>query len=313
MKMELAIESETGIYEISELVSKVSYTDKLNDGCSKLEFTCLYDSLTITNGSIVRFIYDNIKFYGIVFKVGQNTKREISVIAYDQLRYAKAKDTIISKGETITSHVKKMCSYLGLTLGKLADTKYVLATEPKDDKTWLDIIYEDILETLQNKGKWYMLRDEYGKVCVRDLEDYRLNIILGDESLCYDYSYEKSIDENTYNVIKLVSDSKEEGKSVVYIADDKMSVKKYGLLQYFKILDKGLNKSKVKSMADTLLKIYNREYETLSLDCLGDTNIRAGCSIRGMIQDISLDKWLIVQSVTHDFLPVHKMSIEVRI
>ena len=313
MKIELAIETEAGIYEISELVNKITFTDKLNDGCSKLEFTCLNDNLAVTNGSIVRFIYENIKFYGVVFKVVRNAKRELAVTAYDQLRYAKAKDTIISKGETVTSHVKKMCNYLGLTIGDLADTGYVLSTEPKDDKTWLDIIYEDIQETVVNRGKWYILRDEYGKVCVRDLEDYRLNLILGDESLCYDYSYEISIDEDTYNVIKLVSDDKEAGKSVVYVADDKSSVKKYGLLQYFEVLDKGLNISQVKSKADILLKLYNRECETLSLDCLGDTNIRAGCSIHGIIGDISLGKWLIVQSVTHDFLPLHKMSIEVRI
>lgn len=311
--MELVIETETGIYDITELVSKPVFTDRLNDGCSKLEFTCVNNSAVITNGSIVRFIYDNIKFYGVVFKAGRNTKGEVSVTAYDQLRYAKAKDTIISKGETIASHTRKMCNYLGLIMGEIPDTKYVLSTEPKDDKTWLDIIYEDIHETLLNKGKRYMIRDEYGKVCIRDLEEYRLNLIIGDESLCYDFNYVISIDENTYNVIKLVSDDKEAGKSVVYVADDKSSVKKYGLLQYFEVLNKDLNKSQVKSKADILLKLYNREYETLSLDCLGDTNIRAGCSIRCIIGDISLDKWLIVQSVTHDFLPIHKMSIEVRI
>ena len=313
MKIELAVETETGIYDITELVSTVSFADKLNDGCSKLEFTCINNSPAVTNGSIVRFVYDNLRFYGVVFKIGQSAKGEISVAAYDQLRYTKAKDTIISKGETLTTHVKKMCNYLGLIAGEVADTKYVLTTEAKDDKTWLDIIYEDILETLVNKGKWYMLRDEYGKVCLRDLEDYRLNLVLGDESLCYDYNYELSIDENTYNAIKLVSDSENGGKSIVYIADDKKTVKKYGLLQYFEVLDKGLNKSQVKTKAEQLLRLYNREFESLSLDCIGDTNIRAGCSIRAMIEGINLNKWLIVQSVTHDFLPVHKMSMEVRI
>ncbi|MGF7145977.1 hypothetical protein HNQ56_004425 [Anaerotaenia torta] len=313
MKIEMAIETEAGVFDITELVSRISFTDKLNDGCSKLEFTCVNNSPALTNGTIVRFIYDNLKFYGVVFKLGWNTKGEVSVTAYDQLRYAKAKDTIISKGETISSHAKKMCRRLGLTVGELADTQYMLATEPKDDKTWLDIIYEDILETLQNKGKWYMLRDEYGKVCVRDLENYRLNLILGDESLCYDYSYEKSIDDTTYNAIKLVSDNESTGRREVYIAEDNRAIVKYGVLQYFEVLDKNISTAKMKSKADMLLKLYSREYETLSMDCLGDTNIRAGCSIRGMIGDIGLNGWLIVQSVTHDFLPVYKMSIEVRI
>jgi hypothetical protein len=50
-----------------------------------------------------------------------------------------------------------------------------------------------------NKGKWYSLRDEFGSVCLRDLEDLALDLVLGDESLCYDYEYGKSIDENFEN------------------------------------------------------------------------------------------------------------------
>ena len=46
MKIELAVETETGIYDITELVSTVSFADKLNDGCSKLEFTCINNRVT---------------------------------------------------------------------------------------------------------------------------------------------------------------------------------------------------------------------------------------------------------------------------
>ena len=313
MKIELAIETDSGTYEIGELVSQLSFNDRLNDGCSKLEFTCLNKTINITNGNMVRFIYDQIKFMGVVFKVSQTSKGESTITVYDQLRYAKAKDTIVSKGETITSHVKRMCNNLGLVIGELKDTQYILSTAPKDDKTWLDIIYEDIQETLVNKGKWYMLRDEMAKVCVRDLEDFRLNLIIGDESLCYDYNYEKSIDDTTYNVIKLVSDNETTSKRDTYITKDSKSMSKYGVLQYFEVLDKNTSAAKAKAKADLLLSLYNRESETISLECLGDTNIRAGCSIRGIIKDIGLDKWLIIQSVTHNFLPTHTMSIEVRV
>jgi len=312
--MEFIVEVNGKMYEISELVKSVSFTDKLNDGCSKLEFSFIDDDLKIENGSLVRFIDDHIKFFGIIFKHGRNKSKEITVTAYDKLRYAKAKDTIVSKGETATSHVKKMCNYLGLTMGTLADTKYILSTDPKDDKTWLDIIYEDIQETRMNKSKWYCLRDEYGSICLRDLENLKLNLALGDESLCYDYEYEKSIDEEFYNVIKLVSDNETTGKRDTYIKTDNGSVTTYGLLQYFEVLDKNYNASQAKSMSDALLGLYNLEKETLSMKCLGDTRIRAGSSFYAAIEDIGLEnKRLIVRSVTHDFLPVHTMSIEVAI
>lgn len=312
--MEFLVEVDGQIYEISELVTSVSYTDKLNDGCSKLEFSYIDDKLKINNGSVVRFKYDNADiFYGYVFKVGRNKGKEIAVTAYDQLRYCKAKDTIVVKNDTVDSLVKKMCNYFNLRTGTLTNTGYKLPISVQDDKTWLDIIYTAISDTLTNTGRWYALRDEFGSIAIRELEELQLDLILGDESLAYDYEYEKSIDDEFYNQIKIVSDNEEKAKRDVYIAKDSNSIDRYGLLQYFEVLDKNANPSQAKSKADTLLRLYNRELETLTLECLGDTRVRAGNSFYGQIEDIDLNKRLIVKSVTHEFVPVHTMSLEVMI
>jgi hypothetical protein len=127
MSMEFLAEVDGKIYEISELVKSVSYTDKLNDGCSKLEFSYIDDDLVIKNGNVVRFKYDDTNiFYGYVFKVSRNKAKEITVTAYDQLRYCKAKDTIVVKNDTIDSLVRKMCNYFGLKAGTLTSTGYKL-------------------------------------------------------------------------------------------------------------------------------------------------------------------------------------------
>jgi hypothetical protein len=310
--IEFLVEVNGQIYEISELVKSVSYSDKLNDGCSKLEFSYIDDDLRIQNGSVVRFRYNGANiFYGYVFKHGQNKAKEITVTAYDQLRYCKAKDTIVVKNDTIDSLVRKMCNYFGLRVGTLTNTGYKLPVSVQDDKTWLDIIYTAISDTLMNTGIWYCLRDEFGSIAVRDLQDLQLDLVLGDESLAYDYEYGKSIDDNFYNQIKIVSDNETTGKRDVYIAKDSGSIAKYGLLQYFEVLDKNANPSQAKSKADTLLKLYNREVETLELDCLGDVRVRAGTSFYGQIEDIQLNRRLIVRSVTHKFIPVHTMNLEV--
>ncbi|MGI5912650.1 MAG: XkdQ/YqbQ family protein [Syntrophomonadaceae bacterium] len=312
--IEFLVEVNGQIYEISELVKSVSYTDKLNDGCSKLEFSYIDDDLDIQNGSVIRFKYDEADiFYGYVFKHGQNKQKEITVTAYDQLRYCKAKDTIVVKKDTIDSLVRKMCNYFGLRVGTLTNTGYKLPVSVQDDKTWLDIIYTAIDDTLTNTGRWYCLRDEFGSIAVRDLQDLQLDLVLGDESLAYEYEYQKSIDDNFYNQIKIVSDNESTGKRDVYIAKDSGSIAKYGLLQYFEVLDKNANSSQAKSKADTLLKLYNREVETLELDCLGDVRVRAGTSFYGQIEDIQLNRRLIVKSVTHKFIPVHTMTLEVAI
>lgn len=312
MSMEFLVEVDGKIYEISELVKSVSYSDKLNDGCSKLEFSYIDDNLDIQNGSVVRFKFNGANiFYGYVFKHGQNKAKEITVTAYDQLRYCKAKDTIVVKNDTIDSLVRKMCNYFGLRAGSLTNTGYKLPVSVQDDKTWLDIIYTAISDTLMNTGRWYCLRDEFGSIAVRDLEELQLDLVLGDESLAYDYEYGKSIDDNFYNQIKSVSDNESTGKRDVYITKDSGSIAKYGLLQYFEVLDKNANPAQAKSKAEMLLQLYNREVETLELNCLGDVRVRAGNSFFGQIEDIQLNRRLIVREVTHEFVPVHTMTVSV--
>ncbi len=312
MSMEFLVEVDEKIYEISELVTSVSYTDKLNDGCSKLEFSYIDDDLGIQNGSVVRFKFNGSNiFYGYVFKHGQNKQKEITVTAYDQLRYCKTKDTIVVKNDTIDSLVMKMCNYFSLRVGTLTNTGYKLPVSVQDDKTWLDIIYNAVSDTLMNTGKWYCLRDEFGSIAIRELQELQLDLVLGDESLVYDYEYEKSIDDDFYNQIKIVSDNETTGKRDVYITKDSGSIAKYGLLQYFEVLGKNANPSQAKAKADALLQLYNREVETIDLDCLGDVRVRAGTSFFGQIEDIKLNKRLIVREVTHEFVPVHTMNVSV--
>ncbi len=297
-------------YEISKLVSKVSFVDTLNNGCSKLEFTYINKDLIITNGSVVSFIYDNARvFYGYVFKVSLNKGNETSVIAYDQLRYCKASDTVVISNDTVTSLTTKMCNNFKLKKGKLTDTGYKLATDVKDDITWLDIIYSGIEETKKSKGKRYLLRDEYGELYLRDLDDLQLDLILGDKSLAYDFKYSKSIDDGFFNQIKIrLTDSITDESKFVIKKDDGL-IKKYGLIQYYES-QYNTNSSQASSEAAFLLKRYNKETETLSITCLGDTRIRAGVSFYGRIEDIQYSKRLIVKEVTHRFLPIHTMEVE---
>lgn len=302
------------LYDISELVTKVSFQETLNEGCSKLEFTYIKKDLDINNGSIIQFTYNRVGiFQGYVFKISRGRDQEISITAYDQLRYCKAKDTLFLKEDTVSTITHKMCNYFHLKKGTIADTKFVLPVGLQEDKTWLDIIYSAISDTLKAKKKWYVLRDEFGKITLRESGDLDLNLLLGDASLCYDFKYEKSIDNDFYNMIKLVTVDEEARNADVEVLKDDKSIYSYGFLQYYEKLDKKYSKAQVKEMAKSLLGLYNKEAESVSLECLGNTKVRAGTSINARIKDIGLDKRLIVKSITHQFLPIHTMSLEVMI
>lgn len=306
-------------YDISELVKSVSYEDKLNDGCSKLEFSYINDGLDITNGSTVWFNYNDTDiFKGIVFKHESTSKKEITVTAYDQLRYAKANDYFYIKGYTLTSLVNKMCSHFNFTKGTIKDTGYVLKTQVFDGNSWLDDVYSGISETLMGIGKMYCVRDEYGKITLRNVEDLQLDLMLGDKSLCYDYSHSKSIDDSFYNQIlilaqeKVKSGTSNDVKTIAQFvgAKDDSSIKKYGMMQYYEKMQE-TTISQAKEKAKVLLKLHDQEAETLNLECLGDTRIRAGVSFLVKIADLNIEKQLFVKSVTHRYMPVHTMSVEV--
>jgi hypothetical protein len=349
LSVELLVETTNKkVYEISELVKSAEWKDYLNDGCSKFTFSYLANGLNIDNGSIVRFRYNGANiFYGVVFKHEHVKNKVVTITAYDLLRYCKAKDTVVMKGDTVTTLARKMCNYFGIPAGTLANTGYVLPTDAQSDKTWLDIMYSAIGDTLRATGRWYALRDEFGSVCLRNLTELETNLILGDGSACYDYSYSKSIDDDFYNEIKLAVDNEVTGKRDVYIAKDSGSINKYGLLQYFDVMsfdttttsgtsstagatgkdsedrkakkqaEKVAKEAKKKSLAiqmsNALLSLYNGETESFSMSCIGNTAIRAGSSFHAYLSEIGINKRLIVKTATHTFLPNYTMTLEVKI
>ena len=334
LSVELLVETTNKkVYEISELVKSAEWKDYLNDGCSKFTFSYLANGLNIDNGSIVRFRYNGANiFYGVVFKHEHVKNKVVTITAYDLLRYCKAKDTVVMKGDTVTTLARKMCNYFGIPAGTLANTGYVLPTDAQSDKTWLDIMYSAIGDTLRATGRWYALRDEFGSVCLRNLTELETNLILGDGSACYDYSYSKSIDDDFYNEIKLAVDNEVTGKRDVYIAKDSGSINKYGLLQYYDVMsfnststgsgsqssaNKAANEAKKKSLAiqmsNALLSLYNGETESFSMSCIGNTAIRAGSSFHAYLSEIGINKRLIVKTATHTFLPNYTMTLEVKI
>lgn len=309
--MTLLTETNNRIYDITELVTDLSWTDSLNNGASVLEFSYLNTGILLNNGAPVRLQDDdgNGVFFGFTFKVNVDDKKKVKVKAYDSLRYCKAKDTIAVNGDTVSSLVKKMCAFFSFTPGGVAETGYQLRPKIHTDKTWLDIIYDGISDTLVSTQHYYTLRDEYGSIALRDLEDLQTGLVLGDGSLANGFSYEKSIDGDFYNQVKLVKENESTGKADVYLVFDSESISKYGLLQYYEKLNKDSQGEKEK--ADALLRLYNREAEKLSFKCIGDMRFRAGISVYASVSDLKINRRVVVSKVTHKFLPVHTMDVEV--
>lgn len=319
--MEFLVENSADgkIYDLSETVLNITYSTVMNNGAGKLTFDYIKQGIMFSNGSIISFkdSKDEGVFYGFMFNTTNSKGDIISAVAYDQLRYLKYKDSLMLKNFTAGKLLKFLCDKRKLKWGMVEDTKHTLEDKISRNKTDLDVIYEASSETLIATSKMYIMYDNFGKVNYQEANNLKLPLILGDNSLAYGYSYQRSIDGETYNRIKIAQKKKDkEGNTYLdqtFVTDDPETQRKWGILQYYEEVDEGITQARIMQRGKDLLRLYNREERSLSLACIGDSRVIAGKSIKVQLANLQIDAWFIVSKATHNYEgSKHTMEIEVR-
>ena len=261
----------------------------------KLTFSLAYDSeVEIEEGDVVGFQWGEANvFYGYLFSHSKTKDGAVECTAYDQLRYLNNTDTItFDKVDSLELFNIVKDSY-GLTLGTIEKTGYRFSMV-EDSATIFDMIGDFTDGVLINKQRMYVMYDDYGEICYRDLESAMGVGYLLTDGTAGDYEYEVSIDDQTYNRIILTS---EDGS--IDQASDKNNIYKYGLLQNTVSVDNVYD-----GLAKQVLELYNRPSKTLKItDAVGDTRVRAGSWIPVKL-DLGFEQIscaLIVEQITHKF------------
>lgn len=269
-----------------------------------LKFNVLKDSvLNIQEGNPVRFrVNGNNVFYGYLFSKSRKDDKIISLTCYDQLRYLKNKDTLIYDNKTYGRLLKEIADDYGLKWGIVEDTKYIIPHRVEDNATLFDILGAASDLTTVNTGKIYVLYDDFGNICLREISSMLLPLLIDSET-CSSYSYTTSIDQNTYNRIKLSLDNEDTGERELYIANSEDSQARWGILQYYESVSNG-TPAEIQERASLLLPYYNKLQRTLSLSkCLGDIRVRGGSSVcvNLALGDIQVQGYMLVEKVKHTF------------
>lgn len=280
----------------------------------KLAFSVYNDGLLkVDEGDHVSFRVDgrNI-FYGFVFKRSWNKDKIMSITAYDQLRYLKNKETYEYENKTATEIIKMIADDFRLQVGDLEDTAYKIEEQEEDNQTLWDIILNALDITLENKKKLYVLYDDFGKLTLKDIESMRVNLLI-DEVSGENYNLSSSIDNTTYNKIKIIYDNQETGERERYEVLDSTNINRWGLLQYYDVIHQKING---RAMVDALIELYNKKETNLTLtNIFGDVRVRAGTSVLAQLDlgDIKLQHWMLVERATHRFKKDdHMMDLSLR-
>lgn len=301
LKAELFIQHKDTIYEPATLEGIVWSTERQKQP-GKLTFKVVKDSkLNFAEGDAVRLKINGEKvFYGFVFKKQRDKEKIISVTCYDQLRYLKNKDTYVYTNKSAADVIKMIAADFNLKTGNIEDTEFKIKSRVEENEELFQMIQNALDMTLQNKKKIYVLYDDFGKIALKSLENMKLNLLI-DEETCENYDYISSIDDKTYNKIKLAYDNEKKGKREVFIAQDSNNINNWGVLQYFDTIQKGeIGKTK----ADQLLKLYNAKTRNLTIkNAAGDVRVRAGSMLIVMLNlgDIKIKNWMLVEKCKHEF------------
>jgi len=298
MKTELSISTADTNY-VPNIETDVTVEWERKGSPGKLTFSLMKDpNMTIEEGNLVKFkVNDEGFFMGYIFNIKESKNELMQITVYDQLRYLKNKDTYWITDKKASEFIKTLFNDFNLKSGDIEDTGYKIPKLMLRDKTLFDMIQGVLDLTLTSNKKLFVMYDNFGKIDIKDIQGLKLDLIIGDDT-AEDYETTSSID-NTYNQVKLAYPNEKTGKDEIYLTKDSSTIKKYGLLQYYEVIDEQTNG---KAKADALLGYYNQVNKTLSVNnALGDIRVRAGYGVTVVLKDKNINAFMLVERVKHTF------------
>lgn len=276
---ELRINNEICSFE-PQTCGEVLYESFRRGRCSKLSFNIVgkeYPPFTVREGDKVSFkAAGKNLFLGVVFQRKKVKDGIVSVVAYDQLRYLKNRDTYVYSYKRASDIVRMIALDYRLRLGEVQDTYCVIPYRIEDNVTLIDIIENALDFEIEHSGQSFILVDEFGSLSLKKEEQMLCDTVLNKYNTggC---GFVSSI-ENRSNRVKVSRYDRSSGLREIFIANDTDSESKLGVLQHYqKISDKNEH---LASRAYSLLARHNKDERSITVkNANGDVNVRGGSRV----------------------------------
>lgn len=279
--------------DITDIIESVNISTSLGSQSGRCEVSLVGDGASFSLGSRLQ-IYDGDDgvFVGHLMNVSMQDENRFTATFYDQLRYLRNVDVLVYKDITASELFRKICEvgeslanykpgYKGqkIELGTVDESSYKLPATVAEGKSYWDMMRDAIDQTLAYDGKFYIIRDAFGKLEFRDIETLKTDFVVDDEGIGIGYDFTIGIDRNSYNQVKIGYEDDNEGARKWGIAYDQDLIDKWGVLQYYQLLRQKLETPELDKRAEQQLRLLTRPTRDVSLTCFGDFRVSAGCGI----------------------------------
>ena len=292
------------ITDISKMAGSINLTTSIDTLGASFEFSMprnFKDSNyalteTIKTGNIIKFENEKNIFTGVIVDI-DTLKFSKEIKCFDFYFYLN-KNKVIKQFNNLnaSSCIENLLKSIGAKIGKIERIATSIDKIYKN-RTVAEII-DDILKIVNGEtGKKYLLEIEgttFNLVAHRKIKVQVTNNIFGMPTLTESIADMK-------NVVLVVSNDSED-ESIYAKAEDKESIKKYGMLQEIVEVDPDKDDiSKVRNIAAQKLKELNKVLTTSSLDVLGNDELRAGRLLDVEIKEFGIKEEFLIKSCTHIF------------
>lgn len=299
------VKKDGSVYDMTSLVSKATLSGRRGAAARSLSVTLMDDDgklhersgIDCGAGQICAFYWDGIeRFTGIIMNTSIQKKR-MAVKAYDSGIYlSNNKDSYTYTNATASQIFVDCITRLGIPMGEVADTKYVIPELPKPKTTPFDVICDALSQTYKATGERFFPISMNGKYHLwqRRMETVQWVLEVGGNLSSYNYS--KSIEKVRDRIRLLTKDGEVIAEKVNEEAEQR-----YGMFRDIDTPDDELNEAQLDELATSMLAEKSNPVQELSLDTIGIAEVYAGKCVYVLIPELGLGRTFFVDSDTHTF------------
>jgi hypothetical protein len=280
--MKLINVTQNGVFDISSLVTKVTWGGDIRQVARRLTVTmpltddAYYPKYNVPLGSILIFKTDEDReiLRAVVFDINKSTSGSTQIVAYDHLKYLlSSRGTYRFSSMTAGAIIKKLCSEFQIPVGNIPDTGITLSKLLVRDETIYDICVMALTETTKRNNKKYMLRMKEGKLNVIEKGAQTVRWLITEVQNLMTTVYSESISEMRNRIVVVGDQDK-----VLATIEDTTLIKQYGVLQDLK-RESEITTGEAQTIAKNLLKELGRVGRKAEITCLGLDDVEAGTAI----------------------------------